>query len=158
AVAVLRFFQGSAEPGRLLGDLAIGGGAGRGEAGTNLGIGEAVDQPRLAYHPLATALDDLTPQPATVLLRLPGGRQGGDAVLYAQGADALQPSPDLDAQIGRLGRQLVDQQQPTVRRADTAFAHVCTISDHRSKSNTCILNDISVSSAEIETGGSPMAY
>jgi hypothetical protein len=26
----------------------------------------------------------------------------------------LQPAPDLDAQIGRLGRKLMDQQQPTV--------------------------------------------
>ena len=42
-------------------------------------------------------------------------RQGVDRVLDRHRAQRLQPAPDLDAEVGRLGRQLVDQQQP--RRA-----------------------------------------
>ena len=71
-----------------------------------------VDEPSLADHGLATSFDDLTPQPGEVLLCLGGRRQQVDRVLHRDRAQRLEPPPDLDAQIGGLRRQLMNQQQP----------------------------------------------
>ena len=101
------------------------------EQGPNLLIGEALDEPGLADDRLAAALHDLAQEPLEVLLRL--GRRGErvDGVLDRDGADALEPPPDLDPQVGGLGRQLVDQQEPALSggagRSGSATWLVCSI-------------------------------
>ena len=84
------------------------------EHATDLLIGEAVDEPRLAEGRFAALLVDLPEHPLEVLARLVRARQEIDRVLERDGAQRLQAAPDLDPQIGRLGRQLVDEQEPRV--------------------------------------------
>ena len=103
------------------------------EQAAHLLVGQAVDQPRLADHGFAAALGDLPQQPGEILLGLLAGRQGIDGILDRDRADALQAPPHLDPQIGRLGRDLVHQQQPAILRACAGIGlrsgvHVTTLS------------------------------
>ena len=63
-----------------------------------------------------------------------------DGILDRDRADALQPAPDLDAEIGRLGWQLVNEQQPARGLAFFALQRssraICIRSDKAC--NTCI--------------------
>ena len=125
----------------LLGKCVIVLVARRAEHGAHLLVLQAVDEPRLADHRLAAAIGDLVREPGEILLRLLAGRQRVDRVLDRDRTDALQAAPHLDAQIGRLGRDLVDQQQPAIRRcggAGVELAHGCIIRVALRYCNTCI--------------------
>ena len=93
----------------------------------NLAIREPVDEPGLADHGLTAPFDDLAPQPGEVLLRLGGRRQDVDRVLHRDRAQGLEPAPDLDAQIGGLRRQLMDQQQPPLALGRLSHASIICI-------------------------------
>ena len=94
------------------GDGVVVGVARRVEHGAYLLVGEPVDEARLAQRRFAAARDDLLHQPAEILLGLLAQRQSIHRALHRHGAHGLQPAPDLDAEIRRLRRQLMDQQQP----------------------------------------------
>ena len=100
------------EGAELLGELLVILVARSVEQGPDLLVGEALDEPGLADDRLAAALHDLAQEPLEVLLRLGRRGQRVDGVLDRDRADALEPPPDLDPQVGGLGRQLMDQQQP----------------------------------------------
>src|SRR5260221_10630542 len=97
--------------------------AGRGEIGAQI-TGQSADQPRLADHGFAATLNDLLQEPFEILLGLRIGGQGVDGVFDRNGTDSLQSAPDLHAKIGRLGRQLMNQQQPSLL--------------HRSRFSSCL--------------------
>ena len=82
------------------------------EHAAELSVVEALEQRRLADQHLAAQLDDLPGEPGKVLLRLLVAGERVDRVLHRHRAQRLQASPYLDARIGRLGRQLMDQKQP----------------------------------------------
>ena len=99
------------------------------EQGANLLIGQAIDQAGLADHGLAAAFTDLFQHPLKILLRLLIRGQRIDRVFDRHGAERLQAAPDLDAQIGGLRRDLVDQQQPAVpRRGGVRQFHSASVS------------------------------
>src|SRR6516164_4398846 len=86
------------------------------EQRAHLLVGKAVDQAGFAEKRFSASLLDLAQQPLEVFLRLLVHRQRVHGVLDRDGAEVLQPAPDLDAQIGRLCRQLMDEQKPAVRQ------------------------------------------
>lgn len=100
------------ERSRVPGDLVVVGVARRIEQRPHLVVRKAVDQTRLADDGFATALDDLFQEPREVLLRLGGRRQRVDGALDRDCPDALQPPPDLHPEVGRLGRDLMNQKKP----------------------------------------------
>src|SRR5262249_5191446 len=70
----------------------------------------------LADESFAAAFLDFAQQPLEVLLGLLVHGQRVHRIFHGDGADALQPTPNLDAQICRLGRKLVDEQEPAMRQ------------------------------------------
>ena len=78
----------------------------------DVGVADAVDEPRFAEHGLAAAPHDLLCDPLKVFARLLASRQHVDGVLERDGADALEPPPDLHAEIPRLRRDPMDQDEP----------------------------------------------
>ena len=108
--------RGRVEPCRkgacLLGDGAVVFIARRIEESPRLRIRKALDELRLADHRLAAALDDFLEQPPEILLRLGVRRQRVDRAFHRDRADVLQSPPDLHSEIGGLGRQLVNEEQP----------------------------------------------
>src|SRR5262249_166307 len=79
-------------------------------------VRKAVDQARFAEKCFSATFDDLAQEPLEILLRLLIHRQHVHCILDRNGAEVLQPAPDLDAQICRLCRQLMDKQKPAVRQ------------------------------------------
>src|SRR5215472_15305264 len=94
------------------------------EQRAHLLVGKAIDQARFAEKRLAASFANLAQQPLEVFLRLLVHRQRMHGVLDRDGAEVLQPAPDLDAQICRLCRQLMDKQKPAVRqRPGCSYIH-----------------------------------
>jgi hypothetical protein len=98
---------------RFSGDARVVLVARRIEQGLQLAVGQAVDERRLADNRLAAALDDLLGEPGEVLARLGIRRKRVHGAFHRHRAQRLQPPPHLHPRIGGLGRQLMDQQQPT---------------------------------------------
>ena len=96
----------------LLGDVRVVSVARLIEKLADVLISQPVDQAGLAEKGLTAAFDDLAQQPLKILLRPFAHRQCMHGVLHRDRADPLQPPPDLDPQIGGLGRKLVNEQQP----------------------------------------------
>src|SRR5215470_14583206 len=61
---------------------------------------------------LAARRLDLLLEPLEILVRLFVEGEDVDRILDRHGAEPLQLAPDADAQVGRLRRQLVDQEDP----------------------------------------------
>jgi hypothetical protein len=81
-------------------------------------------------------LHDLAQDPLEVLLRLVVLRERVHRVLDGDGADALEVPADLDAQVGRPGRDLMDEEHP----AHLALDRRWTLSRHtRVAYSSCIM-------------------
>ena len=78
-------------------------------------VGKAFDEARFADRRVATAGHDLAPDPLEVLERLLVPRQHVDGVLDRNRAEPLQTPADLDPQVARIRRDLVDQDEPAAR-------------------------------------------
>ena len=96
----------------------------------NVFVGQSVDHPRLADHALAAAVRDFLQQPLEILLGLLPGRQRVDGVLHCHRAQGLKAAPDLDPEIRRFGRKLVDQQEPAISRRRRLVIHGESVSSH----------------------------
>jgi hypothetical protein len=91
-------------------------------------VSEPIDELRLAQCSFAAAADDLLHQPPEILLRMVAPWQGVYRTLDGYGAQGLESAPDLDAEICRLRRQLMDQQEPGWGRCamhDTSVSERC---------------------------------
>src|SRR5207237_5463751 len=77
-------------------------------------IAHSMDERRLDQRRFSPAGDDLFHDPAQIFVVLLGARQRIDAVLHRDGAEPLQPPPDLDAQIARRARDLMQQEEPAL--------------------------------------------
>jgi hypothetical protein len=108
---------------RLFGHARIILVAGGDEHPAQLGIAQPFDQLGFADQGLAAQLDDLTRQPGEVLLGLLVAGQRIDRVLDRHCTQRLKAPPHLDPGIGRLGRQLMNQQQPRGFGDDLAGVH-----------------------------------
>src|SRR5205807_6918213 len=97
---------------RLLGDRLVISVARGAEHLLHLLVVQPLDEPRLDQRRIASALDDLAQDPVQVLLRLLARGQGIDRVLDSNSTELLQPPPDLDAEVARLGRNLMNEQEP----------------------------------------------
>ena len=98
----------------VLGHVVVVGVARPVEERPDILIRNAVDQACLTDHRFTAALDDLSHQPLEILLGLLVHRQRMHRVLDRDRAEVLQPPPDLDAEICRLRRKLMDEQEPAV--------------------------------------------
>src|SRR4051794_1697893 len=129
------------EGAHLLGERVVVGIARPIEQGADLLVGKTIDETRLADHRLAAALYDLAQEPFEVLLAFGGRGKGVDGGLDGDRTQPLQAAPDLDPQVSRLGRQLMDQQQPTFSRQDGAveIRHKASCIMLLIKSNMCII-------------------
>src|SRR5262249_24711547 len=88
------------------------------ETGADIVVGEPLAQQRgLRDEGVTTAFFDLSDDPLKVLEALSGRRQRVHAVLDCHRSNALQPSADLDAQVVRLRRNLMNEQEPSSPRA-----------------------------------------
>ena len=76
--------------------------------------GEPIHEVRSADRRVAAALDDLRANPLEVLALLFAVGKDVHGVLHRYSTDALQPTPDLHAQVIGLGRNLVDEEQPAL--------------------------------------------
>src|SRR5258705_106489 len=90
------------------------------EQGLYLPVGKTVDKTGLTNRSFALARDDLPQDPLEVFLGLIGPGQNVDGVFDRDRAEALEPAPDLHPEVIRLGRQLVNEQQP----AAFGFLHI----------------------------------
>ena len=82
------------------------------ETPLQLAVGETIDELRAAEVGLAAPIADLAERPLHVLERGVGGGEEIDGVLEGHGADALEPAGDLHPEVVRLGRKLMDEQEP----------------------------------------------
>ncbi len=124
----------------LLGQLRVIGVSRSIEQRAHLLVGEPVDQAGFADECFAASFADLAQQPFEILLRLLVHRQRVHGILDRDRADVLQPAPDLDAQIGRLGRQLMNQQQPAVgEHSGGSTFMLSTVSKRSPECNICII-------------------
>src|SRR3954452_4810411 len=106
-------------------------------------VRETSDELGLADQPLPALVLNFLQEPLEILLGLLARRQRVDRVLDRHGADALQAAPDLHPGVGRLGGQLIAQQQPGLGRGNGAIlvpAHPAHVSAGNKKRNTCIFN------------------
>src|SRR5215472_1219266 len=120
------------------------------EERAHFSIRKPVDEPRLADQGFAAFRQDLLQQPVEILLALLAGGERIDRVLDCDRAQGLEPAPDLDAEIGGLGRELVDQEQPALRQG----CDPCLLRAHGGKRitffhecNSCIFNETGVTLA-----------
>ena len=82
------------------------------EHGLQLRLTDSLHKASLTQSGFSPVGDDLPQEPAKVLHRfIPVGKDV-DRVLQRHRPHALQPAPHLDPEIVRLGRDLVDQEQP----------------------------------------------
>jgi hypothetical protein len=110
------------------------------EERADLLVGEPIDQAGFADECFAASFADLAQQPLEVLLGVLVHRQRVDGILDRDRPDPLQPAPDLDAQIGRLGRKLMDQQQPAVGEQSGGFdLHAQHCIEPTAQCNICII-------------------
>jgi hypothetical protein len=110
------------------------------EERADLLVGEPVNQAGFANECFATSFADLAQQPLEILLRLLVHWQRVDGILDRDRPDPLQPAPDLDAQIGRVGRQLMDQQQPAESKDSGGFdLHAQHCIEVTAQCNICII-------------------
>ena len=72
---------------------------------------------RFAEKRFSASFLDLAQQPLEVFLRVLVHRQRVHGVLDRDSAEVLQPAPDVDPEICRLCRQLMDEQKPAVRES-----------------------------------------
>ena len=126
----------------VLGHVVVVGVARLVEERPDLLIRKAVDQACLTDDRFTAAFDDLSQQPLEILLRLLVHRQRMHRVLDRDRAEVLQPPPDLDAEICRLRRKLMDEQEPAVdqRRMGSGIHGIDTVSSYWSRCNTCIIS------------------
>src|SRR5262245_16224943 len=107
---------GGGEPGNqlpcLVGDATVVIHPRGAEECLDLVVREALDEAGFANGCFSALPDDLLADPLKVLLCLIAPRKDIDGILDADGAQALQPAPDLHTQIVRLGRDRMDQQEP----------------------------------------------
>ena len=75
-------------------------------------IRQAFDEPRLADRAVAAPLDDFPKHPLEVLTGLLALGEDVDGVLDGDRSQSLQAAPDLDAQVIRLGGNLMDEHRP----------------------------------------------
>ena len=104
--------QLAGELARLPGDLQVVRVASGAEHLPDLLVGESLHESRLDQRGVAATLHDVSQDPVQVLVRLFVRGEGVDGVLDADRAEALEPPPDLDPEVVRLGRNLVDEEQP----------------------------------------------
>src|SRR5207245_7275134 len=97
--------------GRLC-DLGVVGVPGGVEHRHDLLIGKPIDKPCLTDRGLSAAFHDLSRDPLKILLSLLTSGQNVNRVLDGRGAKPLESAPDLDTEIVRLRRDLVDEQEP----------------------------------------------
>ena len=116
----------------VLGHVVVVGVARPVEKGPDILIRNAVDQACLTDHRFTAALDDLSHQPLEILLGLLVHRQRMHRVLDRDRAEVLQPPPDLDAEICRLRRKLMDEQEPAVdqRRMGSGIHGIDVVSSY----------------------------
>src|SRR5207244_195753 len=81
----------------------------------DLGVGEAIHEVGLADGGLPAARHDLPALPLEVFDRLVRPGEHVDRVLDRDRAETLQPAPYLHPEVVGLGRDLMDEQDPTVR-------------------------------------------
>ena len=101
--------RGRARPGPSDGVVGL---ARRGEQRLDLGVRVPFQETGLADRGLAAAGHDLAPHPLEVLEGLLARGQDVDGVLEGHGPEGLEPPADLHPQVVRLGRDLVDEEQP----------------------------------------------
>src|SRR5260370_36831226 len=97
---------------RFIRDRSVVGISRRPKQRFDLAVGQSLDEARLAQGRLAPAFGDFTKDPLKVLERLIALGQNVNRVLDRDGANALQASPDFDAEVIRFRRNLVDQEKP----------------------------------------------
>ena len=97
---------------RLFADGRVFGVASRAEQVLHRPVRQPLDELRLADQRLATLTEDLAGQFAQARTTLAIGWQDIHGVLERHRPEPGQPAPDLHPQVVRLGRDLVDQQQP----------------------------------------------
>jgi hypothetical protein len=113
-------FPQSLHPHHHLGVLAV---ALDREHAFELSHGDPLYEGRFTHRGLAPVGGDLPPQPAKILDRLGAGGQEVDRVLERHRADALETAADLDPEIVGLGRDLVDEEEPSLGRAGSLDSH-----------------------------------
>ncbi len=99
---------------RLLGERVVVRVARAAEERLDLGVRETVDELRFEDRRVAAARHHLAPDPLKVLLGDVAPGQHVDGVLEGHRPDTREAPPDLHPQVVRLGRDLVDQHQPTI--------------------------------------------
>src|SRR5262245_4286818 len=82
------------------------------ECGANLLVGGPFDRASAKDGRLATRRLDLLLEPLEIFVRFLVEGEDVDRILDRHGAEPLKLAPYADAQIGRLRRQLVDQEDP----------------------------------------------
>src|SRR5262249_48280069 len=82
------------------------------EQGPHLVVGQAVDEARFAERRLPSFFLDLAQHPLEIFPSLVGVRERIDGVLERDGAERLEPAPDLHTQVGRLRRKLMNEHEP----------------------------------------------
>src|SRR5262249_41084607 len=95
------------------------------EQGPHLVVGQAVDETRLAERRLPSFFLDLAQHPLEIFPSLVGVRERIDGVLERDGAERLEPAPDLHAQVGRLRRKLMNEHEPRFRLHDSGGYNSC---------------------------------
>src|SRR5207248_9095333 len=101
----------------------------------------ALDEPCLDQRGIAAALDDLAEHPVEVLMGLIAAWQRVHRVLDGDRAEPLQPAPDLHPEVVRLGRDLVDEEQPArLFRRLASVGHRAGYRAHVSSVNTACGN------------------
>ena len=128
-------------PGRLcdLGVIDVSSGV---EHRHNLLIGEAIHESRLADRGLSVAFHNLARDPLKVLLGLLAPGQDVNRVLDGRSAESLESAPDLDTEIVRLRRDLVDEKEPARFRV---FAHGSSLKHLKPSTGT----DVSTTRADV---------
>ena len=110
------------------GDLLVVGIARCAEGIAELVIGQAVDERRTADRRVAAAVDDLPANPLEILHRLIAVREHIHGVLHRNRSHPLQAPPDLDAEVVRLRRNLMDEKHPASGVRSSSLAH-CRATD-----------------------------
>jgi hypothetical protein len=142
ALGAQRFRQDA----RGFGDLLVIGVASSVEQRPHLLVRKAVDQACFAEKRFSTPFDDLAQEPLKILLGLLVHRQRVHGILDRDRAQVLQSAPNLDAEICRLRRQLMNEQKPAVRqRPGCSSVHdIDTVSWHKFERSICIISILRV--------------